>query len=248
VVVPRGDVHYVVTEYGAVNLFGKSLQERAMAMISIAHPDFREELLSRAKEMGLLGAERTLKESVHGVYPVKLEEIIEVDGEEITIRPSKPVDERRIQEHFYNLDKADIISRFFHEKTSFLRGDVETMYAIDYVNDLTILALVGEFGFGKVVAVGEYLLDPAANLAEVAFSVSREYQGKGLGRVLIRKLAEAARENGISGLVAYTSPQNQGMIRLFSYLPYKVKTVFDGDMLVLSCRFDAPLSAGKAGG
>ena len=248
VVVPRGDVHYVVTEYGAVNLFGKSLQERAMAMISIAHPDFREELLSRAKEMGLLGAERTLKESVHGVYPVKLEEIIEVDGEEITIRPSKPVDERRIQEHFYNLDKADIISRFFHEKTSFLRGDVETMYAIDYVNDLTILALVGEFGFGKVVAVGEYLLDPAANLAEVAFSVSRDYQGKGLGRILIRKLAEAARENGISGMVAYTSPQNRGMIRLFNYLPYKVKTVFDGDMLVLSCRFDAPLSGAKPGG
>ncbi|MFY9943292.1 MAG: acetyl-CoA hydrolase/transferase C-terminal domain-containing protein, partial [Desulfobacterales bacterium] len=66
VVVPRGDVHYVVTEFGAVNLFGKSLQERAMGMISIAHPDFREELFSQAKEMGLLGAERTLKESVHG--------------------------------------------------------------------------------------------------------------------------------------------------------------------------------------
>lgn len=247
VVVPRGDVHYVVTEFGAFNLFGKSLQERAMGMISIAHPDFREELFSRAKEMGLLGAERTLKESVHGIYPVKLEEIIKVDGEEITIRPSKPVDERRIQEHFYNLDKADIISRFFHEKTSFLRGDVESMYAIDYVNDLAIVALVGEFGFGKVVAVGEYLLDPAANMAEVAFSVSRDYQGKGLGRVLILKLAEAARENGISGLVAYTSPQNQGMIRLFNYLPYQIKTIFDGDMLVLSCRFDTPASAAKAG-
>jgi len=246
VVVPRGDVHYVVTEYGAVNLFGKSLQERAMAMISIAHPDFREELFSQAKEMGLLGAERTLKESVHGIYPVKLEEIIEVDGEEITIRPSKPVDERRIQEHFYTLDKADVVSRFFHEKTSFLRGDVESMYAIDYVNDLTILALVGEFGFGKVVAVGEYLLDPASNMAEVAFSVSREYQGKRLGRILIRKLAEAARENGISGLMAYTSPQNQGMIRLFNQLPYKIKTVFDGDMLALSCKFDTPVSAGKA--
>ncbi len=246
VVVPRGDVHYVVTEYGAVNLFGKSLQERAMAMISIAHPDFREELFSQAKEMGLLGAERTLKESVHGIYPVKLEEIIEVDGEEITIRPSKPVDERRIQEHFYTLDKADVVSRFFHEKTSFLRGDVESMYAIDYVNDLTILALVGEFGFGKVVAVGEYLLDPASNMAEVAFSVSREYQGKRLGRILIRKLAEAARENGISGLMAYTSPQNQGMIRLFNQLPYKIKTIFDGDMLALSCKFDTPVSAGKA--
>ncbi len=61
VVVPRGDVHYVVTEFGAVNLFGKSLQERAMAMISIAHPDFRDELLHQAKELDLLGAERTLK-------------------------------------------------------------------------------------------------------------------------------------------------------------------------------------------
>ncbi|MBW2556627.1 MAG: acetyl-CoA hydrolase/transferase family protein, partial [Deltaproteobacteria bacterium] len=44
-----------VTGYGAVNLFGKSLQERAMAMISIAHPDFREELFFAARKMGLLG-------------------------------------------------------------------------------------------------------------------------------------------------------------------------------------------------
>ncbi len=73
IVVPRGDVQYVVTEYGAVNLFGKSLQERAMAMISIAHPDFRDELLFEAKKMELLGAERTLSESAYGRYPIKLE-------------------------------------------------------------------------------------------------------------------------------------------------------------------------------
>jgi acyl-CoA hydrolase/GNAT superfamily N-acetyltransferase len=240
VVVPRGDVHYVVTEYGVVNLFGKSLQERAMAMISLAHPDFRDELFFRAKEMGLLGAERTLKESIHGIYPVMLEEILEIDGEQIAIRPAKPVDERRIQEHFYNLNKDDIISRFFHEKTTFLRGDVEGMFQIDYVNDLSIVAVVGEFGFGKVVAVGEYLLDPAKNLAEVAFSVNKDYQGKGLGRILIHKLAEAARENRISGLVAYTTPQNQAMINLFNTLPYETKTVFDGEMLVLICRFEKP--------
>ena len=64
VVVPRGDIHYVVTEYGVVNLFGKSFQERAMAMISIAHPDFREELFLKAKEMGLLGP-RTYTERIH---------------------------------------------------------------------------------------------------------------------------------------------------------------------------------------
>jgi acyl-CoA hydrolase/GNAT superfamily N-acetyltransferase len=240
VVIPRADVHYVVTEFGAVNLFGKSLQERAMAMISIAHPDFRDELFFEAKKMGLLGEERTLTESIHGVYPIKLEEIIRIDDEEITIRPAKPVDERRIQEHFYNLDKSDIVSRFFQEKSSFIRDDLKHILQVDYVKDLTVLALVGEFGFGKVVAVGEYLFDPARNMAEVAFSVSKAYQGKKLGRILMKKLAEAARENGISGLMAYTASDNQGMIRLFKTLPYKVKTVFDEDMVVLSCKFDEP--------
>ena len=239
VVVPRGDAHYVVTEFGAVNLFGKSLQERARAMISIAHPDFRNELFYEAKKIGLLSEARTLKESIkHGVYPFKLEEIREIDGEEVTIRPAKPVDERRIQEHFYNQDKTDIVSRFFHEKRSFVRDEAEGVSQIDYIKDLTIVAVVGEFGFGTVVGVGEYLLEPSRNIAEVAFSISKEFQGKGLGKILIKKLCMAARENGIAGLVAYTSPGNKGMIKLFNTLPYKTKTFFDGDMLSLTCRFD----------
>jgi len=238
IVVPRGDVQYVVTEYGAVNLFGKSLQERAMAMISIAHPDFREELFFEARKMGLLGSERTLSESVQGIYPIKLEETREIDGELITIRPAKPVDERRIQEHFYTQDKDDIYSRFFQARTRFVRHDVESMFQIDYVKNLTLLVVVGEFGFGKVVAVGEYLLDPAKNIAEIAFSVSKEWQGKGLGKILMKKLSEAARENGISGLMAYTLPRNQGMIKLFKSLPYKTKTVYDGEVVELTCMFD----------
>jgi acyl-CoA hydrolase/RimJ/RimL family protein N-acetyltransferase len=238
VIVPRGDVQYIVTEYGVVNLFGKSLQERAMAMISIAHPDFRDELFFEAKQLGLLSAERELKESIHGVYPLALEEIIEIEGEPITIRPAKPVDERRIQEHFYSQEKSDIISRFFHEKKSFVREEAEGMSQIDYIKDLTIVAIIGESGFRRVIAVGEYLLDEAKNVAEVAFSVNRKYQEKGIGRILMRKLSEAARENGISGLIAYTSPQNQAMIRLFKSLPYEIKTFFDGDVLTLCCRFD----------
>lgn len=50
----RNDVHYVVTEYGIVNLRGKSLRERAIALIGIAHPDFRESLMNDAKEKGIL--------------------------------------------------------------------------------------------------------------------------------------------------------------------------------------------------
>lgn len=238
VVVPRGDIHYVVSEYGVVNLFGKSLQERAMAMISIAHPKFRDQLFQKAKEMGLLGSKRTLAESIHGIYPRKLEEVIDRDGQIIRIRPAKPDDLRRIQEHFYELDKKDVVARFFHEKNRFGLTEVEGVSQVDYVKDLTLLALVGEIGFDKVVAVAEYLLEPTTNLAEVAFSVSRSFQGKGLGKLLIRKLADAARENGIAGLLAYTAPTNTGMVRIFNSLPYKVHNSFEEDVLKLTCRFE----------
>jgi acyl-CoA hydrolase/GNAT superfamily N-acetyltransferase len=241
VVVPRSDVQHVVTEFGAVNLFGKSLQERAMALISIAHPDFRDELFVKAKKMGLLSAERTLHESLHGVYPVHLEEVLEVHGQPVTVRPVKPVDARRIQEHFYNLDKDDVVARFFHEKRSFEKDEMEEVSQIDYVRDLTLLAVVGEFGFGQVVGIGEYLLDQATNQAEIAFSISRPFQKMGLGWVLMRKLESAARENGIAGFFAYTSAHNQGMIRLFKRLPYKVTTAFDGDMVTLRCNFSEQL-------
>jgi acyl-CoA hydrolase/GNAT superfamily N-acetyltransferase len=242
ITVPRDDVRWVVTEYGAVNLFGKSTQERALAMISIAHPDFREQLLYEAKQLGMIGSERTLGESVRGIYPVKLEETLLIKGEKITFRPAKPVDERRLQEHFYHLDKKDIVSRFFHAKKSFIRDDVEGMSQVDYIRNMTLVALVGEFGFDRVVGVGEYYLDPAKNMAEIAFSVSNDYQGKGLGRILIRKLAEAARENGLAGLFAYTSQQNKKMANLFKTLPYKVHSSVDEDLL-LSCRFDEPRGA-----
>lgn len=238
VVVPRGDVNYVATEYGVVNLFGKSLQERAMAMISIAHPDFRDKLLHAAQKAGLVGADRTLGEASHAVYPVNLEEVIRIGDELVTIRPAKSVDKRRLQEHYYSLDKNDVFLRFFHEKTSFAPSEVEGKSQIDYIRDLTLIAVVGESGFNKVVGVGEYILLVDSNIAEVAFSISKEFQGKGLGKILLRKLADAAREHGIAGLIAYTASQNQGMIRLFKTLPYKTRTTFDGETLTLSCRFD----------
>ena len=148
------------------------------------------------------------------------------------------MDERRIQEHFYNQDKNDIYSRFFQARTRFVRDDLERMFQIDYIKNLTLVAVVGEFGFGKVVAVGEYLLCPAKNIAEIAFSVSKNWQGKGLGKLLMRKLCESARENGISGLIAYTMPRNKGMIKLFKSLPYNVSTVHDGEVVELTCMFN----------
>ena len=242
VVVPRSDVHYVCTEFGVVNLFGKSLQERALAMISIAHPDFRDALFSQAKRMGVLGPDQVQKGTIIGVYPLRLEESLEIDGEVVTIRPAKPVDARRIQEHFYDLDPDDVVARFFHRKERFDVEEVGGVSQVDYINNLTIVAVVGEFGFGRVVGIGEYLLDPAVNMAEVAYSISRQWQGKGVGRLIQKKLAEGAKDKGIAGLYAYTTPDNQAMIRLFGSLPYRIKPSVEDEMLVLSCRFDEPAS------
>jgi len=241
VVVPRSDVSYVVSEFGAVNLFGKNLQERAMRMISLAHPDFRDELLQQAKEQGLMGKKRTLTEFVNGIYPAKMEETRSYGEERVTFRAAKPGDDRRIQEHFYNMTPEDVQSRFFHEKTCFLRDDMEGMFQIDYVKDMTVVAVTGEFGFGRVIGMGVYLLEPSRNMAEIAFSVSKEWQNKGIANVIIEKLVHAARENGIAGVVAYTSMTNKGMIKLFNKIPYKVRTSVEDDMLVLMTRFDEPL-------
>ena len=238
VVVPRGDVHYVVTEFGCVNLFGKSLQERVIAMISIAHPNFRETLLDAAKELGFIDSERTLGEAARAVYPVRLEQTLELNDEKLTIRPAKPVDERGIQEHYYTLSKEDVLTRFFSQKTIFARAELETRSNVDYVNDLTMVAVVGEFGFERIVAVAESIKLESENMAEVAFSVSEDFQGKGLGKLFLKILAAAARENGIAGLIAYTIPSNKAMIRLFKTLPYKVTTRYEDGDLLLSCHFN----------
>ena len=239
VVVPRGSVHYVATEYGVVNLFGKNLQERVMAMISVAHPDFRDELFHAAKQAGMVSSERSLGEAARrAIYPVNLEDSVVINGQNVTIRPAKTVDERRIREHYYSLDKQDVFLRFFHAKSSFTASDVEAKSQIDYIKDLTLVGVVGESGFDRVVAVGEYLLALDTNMAEIAFTVAKDFQNKGLGKIFIRKLAMAAREHGISGLIACTAPDNRAMIDLFKSLPYKVKKSMEEDMLCLSCRFD----------
>ena len=186
----------------------------------------------------MISTKRSLGETARSIYPVNLEDTVEINGQQVTIRPAKPVDARRIREHYYSLDKEDVLHRFFHAKSSFNTSDVEDISQVDYIRDLTLIAVVGESGFDRVVAVGEYLLLMESNTAEVAFTVAGDFQGKGLGKLFLHKLAAAAREHGISGLVAYTAPDNKFMIDLFKTLPYKVQTVFEDEVLRLSCSFD----------
>jgi ribosomal protein S18 acetylase RimI-like enzyme len=84
-------------------------------------------------------------------------------------------------------------------------------------------------------------------MAEIAFSVSAEYQGMGIAQILQEILAKAAMDNGIKGLVAYTSPENKGMKKLFQKLPYKIKSEKDEDMIILNCLFSDPLDTESTG-
>lgn len=245
VVVPRSEVQYVVTEYGSVNLFGKSIQERALSLITIAHPDFRDQLFEEAKELGLLGPERTLREEMHSIYPLGLEETRLLGRKKVTFRPVKLTDERIIQEHYYGLDSTDVVSRFFHEKKSFVSKQIERTFIIDYHKDLTIVAVEGQSGYERILAVGEYYLNPETELAEIAFSVEKDWQGKGLSSIVIKKLAEAAKRNGIKGLTAYTAKENKRMVKLFNSLDYEVKVVSEGNMVYLEAKFDKEQDSGQ---
>ncbi|MBU0995338.1 MAG: GNAT family N-acetyltransferase [Proteobacteria bacterium] len=238
VAIPRSDVYYVVSEYGAVNLFGKTLEERAIAMISLAHPDFRDEMFDQARDQGLLSRQRRrLRESLRSVYPAGLEESRTYDGQSVKFRPAKPVDGRRIQEHFYQLDKEDVVARFFHEKTRFLSDEIEDMIEINYIDNLTLIAITGAFGFGSVVGVGAYMRERNRNTAEVAFSVSSQWRGRGIASILLQKLAQAAKVNGLDGLMAYTELTNQAMKKLFQSLPDPVTVTREENILILRCNF-----------
>jgi acyl-CoA hydrolase len=237
IVIPKGYVSYVISEFGSVNLFGKNIEERAMAMISLAHPDFRDELFHDAQESGLIDRHRTLNESLFGVYPARMEEIREYNGQQVTFRPAKAVDDRQIQEHFYNLDEEDVRARFFGLRKSFFREDMEDMFQVDYINSFSMVAVTGEVGFEKIIGLGVYACEQGT-VAEIAFSVSTEWQGKGIASVLLEKIAEAALENGFTSLVAYTLSSNEGMIKLFKKLPYKVETTIRDNALVLTCNFE----------
>jgi acyl-CoA hydrolase/GNAT superfamily N-acetyltransferase len=237
VVIPKGYVSYVVSEFGMVNLLGKNIEERAMAMISLAHPDFRDELFHKAQEAGWIDRDRTLNESLFGVYPARMEETRVYEGQRVIFRPAKPGDDRLIQEHFYSMDGKDVQTRFFFTRRSFYREDMETMSQVDYIKNLTIVAVTGEIGFEQIIGLGMYALEHG-EVAEIAFSTSKEWQGKGIAGIILHKLAVAARENGILSLVASVLSTNTKMIKLFKKLPYKIKTKIEDGTMILSCNLD----------
>ena len=236
VVTTRGDVHYVVTEYGVAYLHGKSLRERATALIQIAHPRFREQLLAEAKSKKYLFADQIIPEG--GVYPVEMQHIEQFDDLELFIRPVKASDERLFQEYMYKLSERSVYLRFFQIRRDFPHQLAQELVAVDYEENLGMVCTLGTSDTAPIVAAGHWMLDFDENMAEVAFSVADEYQRKGIGTHLLHFLTRFAREKGIRGFTAMVLAGNTGMMRVFQKSGCVVHTEYDSGEVSLSFQFD----------
>jgi len=212
VVTTRAGVHYVVTEYGVAYLHGKSVQERALALLSVAHPKFRAELLKEAIAAKYLSAEMADKEGKILVGPKELKTTYLLnDGTQLNFRPIHPTDEPRMRDLFYKLSAATIYYRFMSHQKRVSRHQIQDFVYIDHRNDVTIVGTLPESHGEEIIAIGSYYLDVKTNLAEVAFTVSDKWQNHGIGTFLLKHLMRTARRNGIRGFTAEVLVENKPM-------------------------------------
>ncbi len=232
VVTTRGDVHYVVTEWGVAYLHGKNIRERAMALINIAHPKFRKKLLEGAKKLHYVYGDQLLSPE-EAVYPEDLETVmVTKDSAELTVRPVRPTDEEMLSDMFYDLSDQTIINRFFSMLKSMPHRRLQQFCCIDYKEEMSIVALTEEGPRQKIVGLGSYHLNPATHRAEIAFLVADAWQGKGIGTFMMKMLVKIARSKNIKGLTAEVMRDNVAMIALMhkSGVPPK-STPVDGSYL-----------------
>ena len=236
VTVARTDVHYVITEFGIAYLFGKSIRERAMALIEIANPKFRAELFVKAQRLGYVPAEQTLKNM--RAYPVEEETVVTLkDGRTVLLRPSGSNDGDAIRDLFHRLSDRDRYTRFFRKVRGLSDRDVQRLCNMDFDNEVAFVAVSGTRENPQVVAQGCYFTDPVTNLAETAFMVHPDWQGGGLGGALQRRMADHARGRGVRGFVAEVMANNDGMLRLARAGPGNVSVENTGSTVRVTTLF-----------
>jgi acyl-CoA hydrolase/GNAT superfamily N-acetyltransferase len=216
VVTSRGDVHWVVTEYGAVDLHGRSIRERAQALIHIAHPDFREQLMAAARERHFVYPDQVVVEEIGEENLEALRtDITTRDGQQVRVRPIQPTDEGLLQELFYRSSEDTRYLRFLSPLKAMSHGLAQQLTDVDYRNQLALVVAAMEGQREVVVAVGRYHTNLATNYADIAFVVRDDWQDKGVGRYLVSRLCEVASENGIEGFTADVLVRNTRMLHVF---------------------------------
>lgn len=227
VVTTRGDVHYVVTEYGIADLHGKTIRERVMQLIAIAHPDFREILLNEAKERNWVYQDQILYGDA--IYPEELETTQVFDGLTVLFRPVRFTDERELQRLFYSFSEESRYRRFFCIPKEFPHEKIQELCTIDYDENLTIIGGVNE----RIIAAGRYSLDRATNTAEVSFEVHEEFQNKGIASFLLKYLIKIGKQRGIKAFIAEVLPENRPMLRVFHKIVPELRSSQVDDVYLL---------------
>jgi len=241
VVITRGDVHYVVTEYGIAYLHGKSIRERVLALINIAHPKFRNELIQAAKAQKYIYEDQIELAWEQVTYPEELERYDTLrDGTEIFFRPVKPTDEPALSEMLYSLSQESVQKRYFTHTMTFPHKNVQQLANIDYRQDISIVGVVPGVSGEKIVAIAQYFLEPKTQAAEVAFIVQDEWQQKGMGTFLLDYLTRVAKKRGVKWFYAKVLPANKAMLAIFYNSGYKVNTEFDGEVYSITYELTKP--------
>ncbi len=234
----RSQAEYVVTEYGIVNLFGLSIRDRAIALISIAHPKFRGQLLDEARSFSYLGGEDIVAPDSGRLYPHHYESTHTFDdGTEVFFRPVRPGDARGLQQLFYSLSPEAVRLRYHGTKSTLPRGEAQQLATVDYSQDMAIVGLVGPRANPQVIGEGRYTYNPANNMGEFDIVVHGEWRGRGVATFLAAYLNKIAYSAGLSGMYALVIQQNSGTMALLNKAWPTAQKTFDSGTCTFTVRF-----------
>ncbi len=226
--IARSNVHYIVTEYGIAYLYAKSIRERALALIEIAHPDFRNELLEDAKRLGYVPREQRIESRVG--YMIGEERHITLkNGKAVLIRPARASDAASLQHLIHEMTAVDVYTRFFRRLRSLSYADAQRLCSVNYNTEVAFIASIGSRENEKIIGSSCYYLNHTDNLAESAFMVLPEWQGSGLGGALQKRMIEFAKGRGIRGFTSEILSGNFKMVSLARKCCDTVSIERDGD-------------------
>jgi len=220
----RGDVHYVVTEYGIAYLQGKNVRERAMELISIAHPRFRPWLIEEAKKLNLIYRDQVFIPGKKGEYPEALEtrRTTKTDTE-ILLRPVRISDEPLLKDFFYSLSENSLYRRFISVRQDMPHERLQEFVAIDFTREMVILAVIQKEEKEVIVGVGQFGINQEIHTAEVGFAVRDDHQNQGIGAELLSYLTYLAKKQGLLGFYAEVLVENRPMLHLFEKMGFDIK-------------------------
>ena len=221
----RGDIRYVVTEYGIAYLHGKNMRERAMELIGIAHPKFRPWLIEEAKKLNLIYGDQAFMPGKSGEYPERMETYRTTkDGLNIFIRPIKISDEPLLKDFVYSLSDQSMYRRFMSVRKDMPHERLQDLVIIDYTREVAILVFTTQHEKKELIlGVGRYYIDPGMHTAEVAFAVRDDYQKRGIGTELLAYLTYLAKREGLLGFTAEVLAENRPMLHTFEKGGFDIK-------------------------